>query len=137
MDIGTGYSDHGARLKKPDAKCGTSGIVLFTIHYQKGVNMTATKHNIISAIKVVVIFTILTSGAYVTLIPALNPSYKTSSILVVGVVTSALTNGYVGYQVAADEILPIKIGFSFCYAIVTTILVSLLSLFIILNIRGA
>lgn len=99
--------------------------------------MTATKRNIIAAIKVVVIFTILISGAYVILIPILNPNYKTYSILVVGVVTSALTNGYLGYQVAADDILPIKIGFSFCYAIVTSILVLLLSLFITLNIRGA
>jgi hypothetical protein len=99
--------------------------------------MTATKHNIIAAIKVVVTFTILISYAYVILTPILNPNYKTYSILVVGLVTSALINGYVGYQVAADDILPIKIGFSFCYAIVTSILVFLLSQFIILNTRGA
>lgn len=99
--------------------------------------MTATKHNIISAITVVVIFIVLISGVYTVLIPVLNKNYKTSSILLVGIVTSALANGYVGYQLAADEILPMKIGFSFCYVIVTTVLVSLLSLFIILNIRGA
>ncbi|MGE8154034.1 hypothetical protein ACQKP5_22670 [Pseudomonas vancouverensis] len=99
--------------------------------------MTATKRNIIAAIKVVVIFTFLISGAYAILIPILNPNYKTYSILVVGVVTSALTNGYFGYQVAVDDILPIKIGFSFFHAIVTSILVLLLSLFITLNIRGA
>ena len=68
--------------------------------------MTALKRNIIPAITVAVIFTILTSGAYAALIPALNPNYKTPFILLVGVVTPALINGYLGYQFAADEILP-------------------------------
>lgn len=99
--------------------------------------MSATKDNIRSAIKVAFIFTTLTSGTYAALIPMFAPGYKTSSIFVIGVVTAGLTNGYIGYHVAADDILPIKIGFSFCYAITTTFTVSLASLIIILNIRGA
>lgn len=99
--------------------------------------MNTTKNNIRSAIKVAFIFTTSTSGAYVILIPMFAPDYKTPSILVMGVLTSGLINGYIGYHVAADDILPIKIGFSFCYATTTIFLVLLASLFIILNIRGA
>lgn len=99
--------------------------------------MIATKNSIISAIKVIIIFTFLVSGAYVVLIPIFVPGYKTYSILVIGVAISALLGGYIGYQAPANDTLPIKIGFSFCYAIVTTIFVFLFSLFIMLNIRGA
>jgi hypothetical protein len=101
------------------------------------INMSMTKDSIISAIKIVIIFTALISGAYAVLIPVFAPDYKTYSILVIGVAISALIGGYIGYQVPANDILLIKIGFGFCYAIVTTILVFLFSLFIMLNIRGA
>lgn len=99
--------------------------------------MATAKYNIVSAIKVVVIFTILIGGAYTILIPAFIPNYKTPFILVIGIVTAALINGHTGYQAPTNDILPIKIGFSLCYATVTSFLVCLLSLLIILNIRGA
>lgn len=99
--------------------------------------MTTTKNSIISAIKIIVIFTTLISGSYAIVIPAFAPTYKTYYILVIGIATSALLGGYTGYQALADEIPLIKIGFGLCYAIVIAIYVLLFSLFIVLNIRGA
>jgi hypothetical protein len=99
--------------------------------------MSTTKNSIISAIKIIVIFTTLISGSYAVVIPAFAPTYKTSYILVIGIATSALLGGYIGYQALTDEIPLIKIGFGLCYALVVAIFVLFLSLFIILNIRGA
>jgi hypothetical protein len=99
--------------------------------------MSTTKNSIISAIKVIVISTLLISGAYVIFIPVLAPDYKTYYILAVGLAIAALIGGYIGYQAPENDISIIKIGFGFCYAIVTTTLVFLFSLIIILNIRGA
>ena len=99
--------------------------------------MSTMKNSIISAITVIITSTTLISLAHVIFIPALTPDYKTYYILVAGAAIAALIGGYIGYQAPADDIPLIKIGFSLCYAIVTTSLVFLFSLFIILNIRGA
>jgi hypothetical protein len=99
--------------------------------------MSMTKNSSISAIKIIVIFTTLISGSYAVVIPAFAPTYKTYYILVIGIATSALLGGFIGYKALADEIPLIKIGFGLCYATVTAIFVLALSLFIILNTRGA
>ncbi|MFA7242088.1 MAG: hypothetical protein WC091_18390 [Sulfuricellaceae bacterium] len=99
--------------------------------------MSVTTVSVISALKVVAIFTVLIGGAYGIVIPLFIPGYKTYSILIAGIAIAALIGGYIGYQVPVADTLFIKIGFSFCYAIVVAILVLLLSLLIILNVRGS
>jgi hypothetical protein len=99
--------------------------------------MNVTIARAISVLKVVAIFTVLVSGAYGVVIPAFFPAYKTYSILIVGVALAALIGGYIGYQSSDNDALLIKVGFGLCYAIVVAILVFLLSLFILLNVRGS
>lgn len=99
--------------------------------------MSVTTASIISALKIVVIFTVLIGGAYGIVIPLAFPDYKTYSILIIGIAVAALMGGYIGYQIPASNTLLVKIGFGFCYAAVVAILVLLLSLLIILNVRGS
>ena len=93
--------------------------------------------SVVSTPKVVVIFTFLIGGLYGFVVPAFFPNYKTYSILIVGVSIAALIGGYIGYRVPTSEMLLVKIGVGFCYAVVVTALVMFLSLFIILNVRGS
>ncbi len=99
--------------------------------------MGVTMASVISVLKVVAIFTMLIGGAYGIVIPLLSPDYKTYSVLIAGIAIAALVAGRIGYQVPVADTLLIKIAFGFCYATVAAILVLLLSLLIILNVRGS
>jgi len=50
---------------------------------------------------------------------------------------ATLIGGYIGYRVRATGKLLVKISLGICYAFVVASLVSYLSLFIILNMRGS
>lgn len=96
-----------------------------------------TKNCIISILIVVVVFTTLISGAYVIVIPALLPDYKTPLILIAGVIAAALFGGYFCYQDSLDDTLLVKIIFGLCGAAVVAVLVYFLSLAVIVKIHGS
>jgi hypothetical protein len=85
---------------------------------------------------VVAAFGTLTGSAYAFLFPALFPGYRTSWILILGVLTASLFGGYIGFRSANGVRLPGKIGVSVAFAALVALLVTFLSLFITLNIRG-
>lgn len=99
--------------------------------------MNTIKRSITSAVIVIISLTFIISVFYAAIIPMLAPNYKTYYVLAAGVAISALAGGYIGYQSPTDDAALIKISFGFFYAIATSTLVFLFSLFIILNIRGA
>ena len=82
-------------------------------------------------------FTVLIGGAYSVVIPVFFSDYKTYSILIVGTTIATLIGGYIGYKASLADTPLIKICVSFLYATVVAITVLLLSLFIILNVRGS
>jgi len=96
-----------------------------------------TTSSIISALKIIAIFTVLIGFIYGAIIPQFFPNYKTYLILVLGIAIAATIGGRIGYQAPATNKILIKVVFCFCYAIVIATLILLLSLFIILNIRGS
>jgi hypothetical protein len=85
---------------------------------------------------VVAVFGALTGSVYAFLLPAFFPGYKTQWILISGVLTASLFGGYIGFRSADGGGLPGKIGVTFAFAALTALLVTFLSLFIVLNIRG-
>lgn len=95
--------------------------------------------SLLSALAVSVTFGISIGAVYALVLPKFfpGPGWGTYSPLIWGIVTAALIGGYIGYRFAATEKLSVKIGLGFCYAAVTAVLVSYLSLFIILNTRGS
>ena len=99
--------------------------------------MSVTTASVISVLKVVAVVTVLIGGAYGIVIPLFIPDYKTYSILIVGIAIAALFGGYIGFQIPTADVLLIKMSLGFCYAIATAIPVLLLSLLIILNVRGS
>lgn len=99
--------------------------------------MTTIKKSIIASIIIIATATTLISTLYTIAFPIIAPNYKTYDILVIGIIFSATAGGYVGHKTFADEAFFIKIGFGICYALAVAISALLLSLFIILNIRGA
>lgn len=94
--------------------------------------------SVLSALAVVVIFGVSIGAIYVLVLPRFfpGPGWGTYSPLILGILVATLLGGYVGYRTPTTEKLPVKIKFGFCYAAVTAALVSYLSLFIIVNIRG-
>lgn len=96
-----------------------------------------TTSSVISALKITAIFTILIGLIYGVIIPQFFPSYKTYLILILGIAIAAIIGGRIGYQAPATNEVFIKVVFCFCYAIVIATLILLVSLFIILNIRGS
>jgi len=85
---------------------------------------------------VVVVFGVLTGSAYAFLLPALFPGYRTYLILIFGVFSASLVGGYIGFRGADGGVLRFRIGVSVAYAALVALLVTYLSLFIIVNIRG-
>ncbi len=99
--------------------------------------MKMTTASVISVLKVVAIFTVFIAGFYTVVIPVFFPNYKTYSILIVGTAIAALIGGYIGYKAAADDTVFFKIFIGSCYAATGAVLVLLLSLLVILNVRGS
>lgn len=99
--------------------------------------MRSIKKSILASIMTVVTTTALISAFYTIAIPTIAPTYKTYSILVGGIIISAIIGGYIGHQTYTNEKPFIRIGFGMCYALVIVVSVVLLSLFLILNVRGS
>ena len=95
--------------------------------------------SLLSALAISVIFGVSIGATYALVLPRFfpGPGWGTFSPLSWGIAIATLICGYIGYRVSATARLSVKIGLGFCYAAVTTILVSYLSLFIILNTLGS
>lgn len=94
---------------------------------------------LLSALAVSVFFGASIGAIYVFVLPRIfpGPGWGTDSPLVWGIAIATLIGGCIGYRIATTERLLIKISLALCSAVVTAILVSYLSLFIILNTRGS
>lgn len=88
---------------------------------------------------VVALFGVLNGVVYVRyfLPPGFrDATYGTYLPLMASISVATLIGGFIGYRVPATSKLPVKISLGVCYAVVVASLVSYLSLFIIVNIRG-
>lgn len=89
---------------------------------------------------VVALFGVLNGVVYVRyfLPPGFREAtYRTYLPLMASISVATLIGGYIGYRVRATGKLLVKISLGICYAFVVASLVSYLSLFIILNMRGS
>jgi len=94
--------------------------------------MNSTRESMVLTLKVIAIFVILISSTHLVLIPLLAPGFTSGTVLIAGVVGAALIGAWIGYR-AVDDMLLVKLGLSACYAAITTLLVLLLSVFIMLH----
>lgn len=91
--------------------------------------MNSTRDSMVLTLKIIAIFVILISSAHLVLIPLLAPGMRSGRILIAGAAAAALFGASIGYR-AVDDMLLVKLGLSACYAAITTLLVLLLSVFI-------
>jgi hypothetical protein len=99
-------------------------------------HVNTTMARVLFVVLVAVICGVLIGGAYVFVLPAFFPGYKTMWIGILGILLAMLTSGYIGYHIPRDRRLLIKISASFGFAALVAPLVIMLSWFIIANIRG-
>lgn len=91
--------------------------------------MNSTRDSMVLTLKIIAIFVILISSTHLVLIPLLAPGMRSGCILIAGAAAAALFGASIGYR-AVDDMLLVKLGLSACYAAITTLLVLLLSVFI-------
>jgi hypothetical protein len=91
----------------------------------------------ISALVFIATFGASTGAVYALFLPAFFPDYRTSWILILGILIPTTICGCLGYHAPKAGTTVVRSSVGLCYACVAAILVSFLSLFIILNIRGS
>jgi hypothetical protein len=86
---------------------------------------------------VVLICVVVTTATYTWVIPSMFPGYRSYSVFLIGVGCAAVLGGYFGYRSDANGELLGRLSLAFiCGAVVATV-VALLSLLIIVNVRGS
>jgi hypothetical protein len=89
----------------------------------------------ISALGVVGAFGVSIGLVYAFFLPSVFPGYRTGWVSTLGILAAALIGGYIGYHVPTAKTLSVQATLGICYGTVVAILVSLLSLFILANLR--